>query len=52
MQETHCHYHINIYKKNQIQNFFNWDSLHAGLKSHCKAWSYNKKKHEKIEPYR
>ena len=27
--------------------FFNWDSLHARLNSHCKAWSYKKKKHRK-----
>ena len=27
--------------------FFNWDSLHARLHSHCKAWSYKKKKHNK-----
>ena len=25
-------------------SFINWDSLHARLKSHYKAWSYNKKK--------
>ena len=24
--------------------FFNWDSLHARLSSHCKTWSYKKKK--------
>ena len=28
--------------------FFNWDSLHARLNSHFKAWSYKKKKHKKI----
>ena len=32
--------------------FFNWDSLHARLNSHCKAWSYKKKKHKKITAYR
>ena len=29
-----------------------WDSLHARLNSHCKAWSYKKKKHKKIKAYR
>ena len=32
--------------------FLNWDSLHAMLNSHCKAWSYMKKKHKKIKAYR
>ena len=32
--------------------FFNWDSLHARLSSHYKAWSYKKKKHKKIKSYR
>ena len=32
--------------------FFNWDSLHARLNSHYKAWSYKKKKHKKIKAYR
>ena len=32
--------------------FFNWDSLHARLNSHCKTWSYKKKKHKKIKAYR
>ena len=27
--------------------FFNWDSLHARLNSHYKAWNYKKKKHKK-----
>ena len=27
--------------------FFIWYSLHARLNSHCKAWSYKKKKHNK-----
>ena len=31
--------------------FLNWDSLHVRLNSHCKAWSYNKKKHKKIKAY-
>ena len=31
--------------------FFNWDSLHARLNSHYKAWSYKKKKHKKIKAY-
>ena len=30
---------------------FNWDSLHARLNSHCKAWRYNKKKDKNIKPY-
>ena len=32
--------------------FFNWDSLHARLKSHYEAWSYKKKKHKKITAYK
>ena len=32
--------------------FFNWDSLHATLNSHYKAWSYKKKEHKKIKAYR
>ena len=32
--------------------FFKWDSLHARLNSHYKAWSYNKKVHKKIKVYR
>ena len=32
--------------------FFNWDSLHASLNSHYKAWSYIKKIHKKIKVYR
>ena len=32
--------------------FFNWDSLHARLNSHYKAWSYKKKKHKKIKAHR
>ena len=31
--------------------FLNWDSLHARLNSHCKAWKYNKKKHKTIKAY-
>ena len=27
--------------------FLNWDSLHARLNSHYKAWSYNEKKQKK-----
>ena len=33
-------------------HFFNWDSLHAKLNSHCKAWSYKNKKHKMIKAYR
>ena len=37
----------------ELPNFFlNWDSLHAILNSHCKAWSYRKKKHKKIKAYK
>ena len=32
--------------------FFNWDSLHVRLNTHCKAWSYKKKKHNKIKAHR
>ena len=31
---------------------YNWDSLHARLSSHYKAWSYKKKKHKKIKAHR
>ena len=31
---------------------FNWDSLHAKLNRHYKAWSYKEKKHKKIKAYR
>ena len=31
---------------------FNWDSLHARLNSHCKAWIYKKKKHKKIRAHK
>ena len=32
--------------------FFNWDSLHARLKSHYEAWSYKKRSTKKITGYR
>ena len=32
--------------------FFNWDSFHARLSSHCKAWSYTKKKQNEMTTYR
>ena len=32
---------VNLLKKEKV--FFNWDSLHARLNSHYKAWSYKKK---------
>ena len=38
--------------KEKLRNVFfnrNWDSLHARLNSHNKAWSYKKKKHKKIK---
>ena len=31
--------------------FFNWDSFHASLNSHYKAWSYKKKEAKKIKAY-
>ena len=34
-------------KKSTFSLFFNWDSLHARLKSHYDALSYKKKKHKK-----
>ena len=34
-----------------FSNFF-WDSLHATLNDHYKAWSYKKKQNKKIELYR
>ena len=41
------------YKSCNSRDFFlNWDLLHARLNSHCKAWSYKKKKHKKIKAYR
>ena len=36
---------------NTRYTFFNWDSLHARLNSHYKAWSYKKKKHKKFKAY-
>ena len=32
--------------------FFNWDSLHARLNSHYKAWSYKKRSTKKMTGYR
>ena len=32
--------------------FFNWDSLHTRLHSHCKAWSYKKRKNKEIKAHR
>ena len=32
---------VNLLKKKKV--FYNWDSLHARLNSHYKAWSYKKK---------
>ena len=34
------------------RHFFFWDSLHARLDSHYKAWSYKKKKYKKIKAYK
>ena len=36
----------------KIISFFNWDSLHARLNSHYKAWNNKRKKHKKIIAYR
>ena len=41
-----------VFQRVDDQFFFNWDSLHARLNSHYKAWSYKKKKHKKIKAYR
>ena len=41
-----------ISEKKILFFIFNWDSLHARLNSHYKAWSYKKKKHKKIKAYR
>ena len=41
-----------IFMANFYFSFFNWDSIHATLNSHYEAWSYNKKKHEKIKTNR
>ena len=38
---------VDIEKPNGI--LFNWDSLHARLNSHYKAWSYKKRKDKKIK---
>ena len=38
-------------EKGHYDFFFNWDSLHARLNSHYKAWSY-KKSTKKITAYR
>ena len=35
---------VNLFKKN-------WDSFHARLKNHYKAWNHKKKKHKKIKAY-
>ena len=32
--------------------FFNWDSPHARLNSHYKAWSYKKRSTKRITGYR
>ena len=45
--ETNVHFNLS-----KSTFFFNWDSLHARPKSHCKAWSYKKKKYKKIKTYK
>ena len=35
--------------KYMVLIFLNWDSLHARLNSHYKAWGYKKKKHKKMK---
>ena len=46
--------HISFRKSdNEVMSiFFNWDSLHAKLNSHCDSWSCKKKKHKKVNAYR
>ena len=39
----------NVFLFGLICFFLSQDSLHARLNSHCKAWSYKKKKHKKIK---
>ena len=49
--------HLNIacllfkYVDLTVEAFFNWNSLHARLNSHYKAWSYKKKKHKENKAY-
>ena len=43
---------IDVSFKFFILIFFNWDSLHAKLNSHCEAWSYKKRHTKKITGYR
>ena len=41
---------VNLFYMLTLTNiFFNWDSFHARLNSHCKACTYKKKKHKKIK---
>ena len=47
---TQLCYKAPIYLPVNFFFFFNWDSVHARLNSHDKAWSYKKK--EKIKAYR
>ena len=39
-------------KLNHIVIFFNWNSLHGSLNSHCETWSHRKKKYKKIKACR
>ena len=41
---------LHVTKEKLRKVFFNrnWDSLHARLNSHNKAWGYKEKKHKKI----
>ena len=39
---------VNAHEK----TFFNWDSPHARLNSHYKAWSCKENKHKKVKAYR
>ena len=44
---------VNLFYMLTLTNiFFNWNSFHARLNSHCKACRYKKKKHKKIKAYR
>ena len=60
-----CNFRTDLKKGNSQQNivlkelsnnflffFFNWDSPHARLNSHCEAWSYKKRSTKKITGYR
>ena len=43
---------LSLYLSIYLSIYIAWDSLHARLNSHYKAWSYMKKNHKKIKAYR